>query len=125
MQKCLRAILLSFVIVVFFSYKTFSYDKKDLVGTWKVVSFSEMEIPKENKTYYIFGENGIFEKLLIIEDYKESQKGYWRINKSTLTIKYPNKEQVVVFNVAIEKDTLILSRLGMTTKLVKVKSASH
>ena len=119
MKKILPLILIAVIFSYFPNIETYANDKKKLVGKWLLVSFSEFEMPKDQKTYYIFQKDGLFAKKMIVFDYEEEQKGQWKLKNNDLIIAFPGRKTTVVYTVTFEGETLVLRRLGMVSKLKK------
>ena len=120
-----KFILLLFFVSFFIplsSGRSDTVKKKELHGKWVIVSFSEMDIPEDQKTYYIFQKNGIFMKKLFIYDYEETNIGRWKMEGQNLIIVFPDQEKTVIYEISFEEGSLVLRRLGMSTKLERVLS---
>ena len=117
-----KIFILIFIASIFSAYpnmETYADSKKKLIGKWLLTEFSEIDLPKDQKIYYIFQKDGLFTKKMIILDYEEEQKGQWKLKKNDLIIDFPNGKRTVIYTVTFEGETLILRRLGMVTKLKK------
>ncbi|MCK5706884.1 MAG: lipocalin family protein [Candidatus Aureabacteria bacterium] len=133
MNKRIIYFLLSCVFFLFiFSYdlayaksKKIKVDQyqKEIIGTWIVVSYSGLDIPEEQKTYYIFKDNGVFFKRMYIFDYMEEKEGRWRLrkNKLKLTCKTDNKK--INFKISFEEGDLIFKRDDTSTTLKRVDTS--
>ncbi|MBN1521231.1 MAG: lipocalin family protein [Candidatus Aureabacteria bacterium] len=119
MKKKFFIIFFAAVLLLVIQMDGLSFEDDDFIGTWIVVSFSELELPKDQKTYYIFEKNGVFIKKLIVYDYEEKQVGQWELEAKAIKISFSDKKRIVIYDVSFEGSDLILRRLGMTTTLKK------
>lgn len=96
-------------------------EKEDIAGKWLIVSFSEMDLPDDQKTFYVFYDDGAFIKKMIVYDYEEEQRGSWKLEKNSLMLSFPTSSKIVIYDLRFEGESLVLRRLGMTTRLKKTQ----
>jgi hypothetical protein len=117
MKKTFIHVLPFVVAVLTLCRPCLAIESKDVWGRWLIESFSEIDMPEDQKTFYFFDKNGTFTKKMIVADYVEEQAGKWKIEGKSIVITFPGKNTAVIYEASLEGGKLILKRMGMSTTL--------